>query len=108
MLDGERCQVSVRNQIRGDLRASEDLAEDFRMRVRRRGNPRLLMLEPLQDLLPRRANRQWTAENTGIRRDSKKRERRLPWDSDSEARVELLFEPPPRAKVLRKVGKLRV
>ncbi len=53
MLDSDGRQVSVRNEIAGDVRPYQKLSENLWMSIGRLWNPHSWMIEPLIDLLPR-------------------------------------------------------
>jgi len=108
MFDGDRRKVSIGDQIPGDVRVQEQIAENRRMLFGWLRNPDPRVIEPLHHLLPRRRDRERLCEDARIGGQTKKSQRSLPWNPNSGRSIELRLNPDLRAAMLRYVFKLRV
>jgi len=108
VLDGERGQMCVRNQIRARGRLDKQSAEHLSVSFRRRGNPNRFAVEPFLDLMPCRATRRGPLEDTRVRDQAEEGEQTGPGQPHPCGAVQSLIEPGTRALVLIEVLNMRV
>ncbi len=100
MLDGDRRQMRVRNQIGTQRLPQEDPVQNRTMSLRGLGNPDRRAVQPFLDLPPGRGDRFRLGEYPGIRDQPDESQKAWPWKPDSPAAVQLIIKPSESRRVL--------
>ena len=83
VLDGDRGQVGVRNQVSCGLHRSDQLAQDLGVALGRAGDPDVGERGPLEDLAPRETRGERLRKEAWVRGDPEKGDEGGPGEADS-------------------------
>src|SRR5262245_20100331 len=99
VLDRERRQVSIGDEISAQVVRGNELGQDVGVALGRERNPGRLGCEPVLHLLPRGRGGEGMLACTRMGADPQERHQRLPRESDPTRAVQLFGEPPSRGDV---------
>lgn len=101
MLNSQRCQMSIRNQIRPTRRVSQQTSENGRVTFRGLRDPHVAAVKPSLDLSPGGSYGIWALKNSGVGYDPQESEQTGPREAHSRTIIQTPLQPIPRGLVLR-------